>query len=259
MNLLGKIRNHLRGNNEPVHDPMTVTHADAMTWFERRRDEYERLVSAVAPYIDVDGALFDIGANIGYFSLLLTERTGFRGTVYLFEPVPHLAALCKQTFAKATSYRPEVLGFGLSDRNDAVECMIAGNGNIGWNTLITAGADADMQKIRVPVKTFDTTGITVTPTFIKIDVEGAEYKVLAGMATSLRNWAPRPTILCEVGWGRIHPDWSAELAAFDDLARLGYRFTDLDGNSIIIADLECTTDVLCLPTPVAGSEAAPAR
>ena len=137
--------------------------------------------------------------------------------------------------------------------------MVAGNGNIGWNTLITASADADMKKITVPVKTFDTSGVTVTPTFIKIDVEGAEYKVLAGMATALRNWTPRPTILCEVGWGRNHPDWSAELAAFDGLANLGYRFVDLDGHSITIADLDCTTDVLCLPAAVVGDEATPVR
>ena len=162
MNLLGKIRNRLRGDSEPVHDPTTVTHADAMRWFERRRDEYDRLVSAVAPYVDVDGTIFDIGANIGFFSLLLTARTGFRGKVYLFEPVPHLAALCRQTFATATSHQAEVLGFGLSDRNDEVECMVAGNGNIGWNTLIAAGADADMEKIRVQVKTFDTTNFRMS-------------------------------------------------------------------------------------------------
>lgn len=131
--------------------------------------------------------------------------------------------------------------------------LIAGNGNIGWNTLITAVADPDMEKIKVPVKTFDAAGIMATPTFIKIDVEGAEYQVLAGMATTLRFWEPLPTILCEIGWGKTHPDWSAELAAFDSLARLGYRFLDLDGNSVVIDTLNCTTDVLCLPASVAGT------
>ena len=257
MNLLGRIKNRLRGDHEPVHDPTSVTHADAMQWFEHRRDEYERLIAAAAPYVERDGVIFDIGANIGYFSLLLTARTNFRGTVYLFEPVPHLATLCRQTFATATSYRAEVHGFGLSDSNGEVECMVAGNGNLGWNTLITAGADADMQSIKVPVKAFDDAAIAATPSFIKIDVEGAEYKVLAGMATALQRWTPRPIILCEVGWGRSHPDWDAEIAAFYNLATLGYGFFDLDRNPISIADLEGTTDVLCLPALAAARATTP--
>ncbi|MFQ5671304.1 MAG: hypothetical protein ACE5HD_12445, partial [Acidobacteriota bacterium] len=75
MRLLGRIRSRLRRENEPVHDPMSVTYADAMRWFEHRKDEYERLVSVVAPYVDRDGVIFDIGANI-YLARIIHEGHG---------------------------------------------------------------------------------------------------------------------------------------------------------------------------------------
>ena len=91
-------------------------------------------------------------------------------------------------------------------------------------------------------------GVAERPDFIKIDVEGAEYRVLRGMLGSLARWHPKPVILCEVGWGRRHPQFAEEVAAFDDLAALGYTLRTLDGAAIRIGDLAETTDILAHPT-----------
>jgi hypothetical protein len=70
------------------------------------------------------------------------------------------------------------------------------------------------------------------------------------MKEALSNWNPRPTILCEIGWGSKHPDWDAEVAVFSSLQDLGYRFTHIDGSEARITDLGRTTDILCLPDGV---------
>lgn len=250
MSVLGKLRNKLYNRLESRHTPVDVTHAQALRWFQRREAEYRKLVAAVAPHVDREGTIFDIGANIGYFSLLLTRKVGFRGKVYLFEPVPNLAGLCRQTFAGTSQHQAEVCQYGLSDQDGEVELFVAANGNIGWNTLISDSATEDMERLSITVRTFDGCGISERPSFMKIDVEGAEYKVLGGMQEALRAWNPKPVILCEIGWGSNHPDWDAELTVFAGLKDMGYRFTGIDGSLVQLADLDQTTDIICLPAGV---------
>lgn len=250
MSVLGRLKSQIHNRLESRHKPADVTHAQAMRWFKRRDGEYQKLAAAAAPHVDPEGTFFDIGANIGYFSLLLTRKVGFRGKAYLFEPIPNLAELCRQTFAGNTAHETEVCPYGLSDQDGEVELFVAANGNIGWNTLISESATGDMERLNITVRAFDGCGVSARPSFIKIDVEGAEYKVLQGMQAALKAWNPRPVILCEVGWGKQHPDWDAELAAFSSLQALGYRFTGIDGNEVRPADLVQTTDILCLPDGV---------
>jgi hypothetical protein len=78
-----------------------------------------------------------------------------------------------------------------------------------------------MTREQVRVKPFETESLTGVPCLVKIDVEGAEFRVL-GMMSALENWTPRPAILCKIGWGKGHPYWSEELAAFTQLGKLGY-------------------------------------
>ena len=231
---------------EKKHSALTVTHKEAMKWFEHRREGNDRLITAVCPHISNNAVILDIGANIGYFTLLLTERLNFKGSAYLFEPVPHLSELCKTTF-RDVPFRVTVFDFGLSDRDTVEDIFIAGDGNLGWNTLVSQMSNSDMKKIRIQLKTFDTCGIDVMPSFIKVDVEGAEYKVLRGMLGSLRKWHPLPLVLCEVGWGQSHPAWEKEMSTFTEMERIGYTICDLDGLPIDVKNLQGTTDVLFIP------------
>ena len=66
----------------------TVDLGRANEFFEKRRTGYETLADAVAPYLPTDGVLFDVGANVGFFTKVLVERTGFSGRAHLFEPSP---------------------------------------------------------------------------------------------------------------------------------------------------------------------------
>ena len=177
---------------------------------------------------------------------MLAERTGFRGTVHLFEPVPNLATLCKQTLADVP-YTAHVHEFGLSDADASIDIFVAADGNLGWNTMVADKATADMVASQIQVKAFNGAGITDIPSFIKIDVEGAEHRVFAGMIEALASWTKRPVILCAIGWGVNHPQWEEELAAFGDLAALGYRTVTLEGEPVDVTTLQKTSDVLFLP------------
>jgi len=244
--MLRRIKNLVLRSVEGRLSTTETDHENAFAWFENRSENYDRLINSVVSYLNPEEAIFDVGANIGYFSLRLMERIGFRGSCYLFEPVPNLAQLCRETFA-STKFNVNVGNYGLSDKDQTVELFIAQNGNIGWNTIIAEKSSAAMKPLPIQVRRFDEVGIDVRPQFIKIDVEGAEYLVLRGMLKSFAQWNPLPVILCEIGWGKQHPNWSEELAVFGELERLGYRVCDLRGEALDVKGLSQTTDVLFLP------------
>ncbi len=231
----------------PVLSALTVSYDDAAAWFDRRRATYDRLAAAAARYVEPDGVIFDVGANIGYFTQTLTRTAGFRGTAHLFEPLPHLVELCRVTAADLPC-TAVVHDVGLSDEAAQVDLFVAASGNLGWNTVVAERAGADMVPVQVRVVPLADTAITDRPSFVKIDVEGAEYRVLAGMLDALESWDPRPAILCEIGWGRErHPAWEAELEVFARLAGLGYTAHDLVGGPVDVTAVDRTTDVLFLP------------
>jgi FkbM family methyltransferase len=209
--------------------------------------QFTEAINAVLPYLHTNAAIFDIGANIGYFSLLLMERLHFSGKAYLFEPVPNLARLCEETF-QDTGYDVTINQFALSDQDTDLKMFVDMDGNIGWNTLILEKKTANMKPITIHARRFDSLAIPHRPDFIKIDVEGSEYKVLRGMLQNLSAWRPLPVILCEVGWGKFHPHWREELEVFNNLANLGYVTFDINKHPINIVDLTHTSDVLFLPS-----------
>ncbi len=224
----------------------TVSYRDAFDWFEKHRPTYERLARAVAPYVDPNGTVLDIGANIGYFTKVLGEALGLTGTVHLFEPVPNLAALCRITVAELP-FEAVVHEYGLSDEDAEIEIFTARGGNLGWNTIIAERAKG-MAASRIQVRKFQPEELGgAIPSFVKIDVEGAESRVLGGMLDAIKNWSPRPTILCEIGWGQRHPQWQEELAVFTRVLDLGYQVIDLTGEPLDITKLTKTTDVIFVP------------
>lgn len=233
----------------PAPNAVDVSHEQALAFFERRRPTYERLARRVAPYVGTDDVVLDIGANIGYFSLVFAQVTGFRGTAHLYEPVPHLAELCAVTLRDA-SFHAVVHPFGLAESDLTSHIFVAANGNLGWNTLVAERIQREMARVPIELRAFDPASVERPPSFIKIDVEGAEYRVLEGLWRALEGWSPRPVILCEIGWGSRHPEWARELGVLRRLVdQLGYRVEDLTGAPVDLASIERTTDVLFVPQP----------
>lgn len=225
----------------------SVTYEKAIAFFEPRKPGYVTLSEAVRPYVQREGTILDVGANIGYFTKVLAETLDFHGTAHLFEPIPHLAELARKT-AATFDFDARVHEFGLSDEAAEVEIFIAASGNLGWNTMISERRTTDMTAVNIVVKPYRDAGIDAVPCFVKIDVEGAEYKVLGGMLDAIEGWQPRPPILCEIGWGaQGHPEWGRELEVFDRLRSLGYHAVDLSHDPVVLEDLAKTTDIIFVP------------
>ncbi len=142
---------------------------------------------------------FDIGANVGFFSVIAARLVGPAGQVIAFEPLP--------ANARALLHNARLNGF----RNLAVrqEALAASDGEAAfllsaeptWGKLSGAGKPPDRQdgEMTVAVRRLDNVikreGLP-EPDVMKIDVEGAEIDLLAGAERTLLE--RRPVILMEL-------------------------------------------------------------
>jgi FkbM family methyltransferase len=156
----------------------------------------QRLLSRVTRSGDV---VFDIGANIGLHTGLLSRLVGPTGRVYAFEPNPRLASCLERTVAGLSNAR--LYGVALSHTEaDAVLYIPVGDHTMASLADWTRGrSQSGSQQVHCPQTTLDALVARdrlPAPDVVKCDVEGAELSVFTGAYRSL-NRVDAPLILFE--------------------------------------------------------------
>lgn len=191
-----------------------------------------------------EGDLFvDVGANIGWFTVLASEIVGKDGQVWAYEPDPDNYAILEDN----VSHRDNVMAFdsGLSDHDGTID-LFRSSTNLGDHRMF---ASDDRESICVDVETFGSYVNDID--FIKIDVQGHEGRVLIGMADYFCNRRrKRPLILVEL-WPNgmdasgASPEFTLELLKF-----YGYHVPDLTATIKALrstSDFEAHTTILFEP------------
>ncbi|MEX2007806.1 MAG: FkbM family methyltransferase [Candidatus Levyibacteriota bacterium] len=157
--------------------------------------------------------VLDIGAHIGYHTLMFADLVGDRGKVYAFEPNKVNLERLKSNIKENSDLSPriQVLDVALSNKDGKQEFNFSPdieNGQSSGSFLVESHTPATredykrmgFQKTVVKTATIDhldkLLGHQVRPDLMKIDVEGAEYLVLSGAKKVLR--AINPMVLVEV-------------------------------------------------------------
>lgn len=181
------------------------------------------------------GTFVDVGANIGYFALLGASIVGPTGRVVALEPDPRMAAALRENVAMNALGRIDVVETAASDVTGTATLTgySVDGGNWGVSSLAsTPPADAGAPSFTVTCapldSVLDVAGVD-TVDLVKVDVEGAEPRVLRGMRDGLRARRYRRVLV------ELHPweyaDFSAELAAImEEMAAFGYRGWLVDGS-----------------------------
>lgn len=189
---------------------------------------YEAVVqTTIAEHLSDGSVFYDIGANIGFFSLLAAPIVGPRGAVYAFEPVPGNASSIRHTAQLNRLPNIEVFEEAAGERSGRAQLVLTHH--IGGAALSSASSPLDMiGVIDVAVTALDDAianrGLR-PPSLVKIDVEGAELQVLRGMTNTLT--ADRPTILYEVDDATAEGLARKREAIRAFLRSSGYSSTDL--------------------------------
>jgi FkbM family methyltransferase len=147
----------------------------------------------------------DVGANFGYYSVLLADLVGGQGNLFAVEPNPHAADFLSRSIdLNGFSNRTQIARAALGSNDDGWATLYVPV-NEPKNALVVADDFTPLPEsgtvLQVPVMTLDhLTAVAARVDFIKIDAEGAEEAIVAGMQeTILRH---RPTIVLEFNAGR---------------------------------------------------------
>jgi FkbM family methyltransferase len=177
--------------------------------------EYEKQ-KAWQCFLVPGNVVYDIGANVGFYSLLASVLVGETGHVYSFEPLPdnlqelkmHLelnhVGNCTVIDAAVSSVDG---GAAFDPSDDRCTGHLEANGNLRVRTITL---DWLIQQ-----------GEVRTPNLIKIDIEGAECECLQGAASVIQRFGP---VIFLATHGREVHSGCSEL-----LAKWGYRLTTIDG------------------------------
>ena len=173
---------------------------------------------ALAARIRAGMVVYDLGANVGFYSVICARLVGRTGRVVAVEPFPGSAEVVR--------HNARLNGFDI----DVLEAAVGGE--VGRARLrtdrggpVTYRLDSEGDGLEVAVTTVDAmvAGGLPPPDLVKVDVEGAEVAVLHGMARTLAEH--RPAVLVEVHHAVADfPDAVAAIAA-----PLGYRASVLEG------------------------------
>ncbi len=160
-------------------------------WLLRAERDQQRLRKVLPELLHKNSNCIDIGAHKGaYLDLFL--RHAPLGTHYAFEPVPELYVVLKEKYPGIN-----VLSSALSD-SKGVSNFHKVNDGLAWSGLELQEYPRKMVIEQINVQTDLLDEILPSeygPDFIKIDVEGAEFKVLAGGKFLINQY--KPAILFE--------------------------------------------------------------
>lgn len=144
---------------------------------------------------------YDIGANVGFFTVIAARLCGSKGRVLAFEPVPENAAAIRRNLRLNGFANVEVHESAVARTTGQAELRLAHYA--GGAALADAPSPPDVKgSIRVATLAIDDlieTRGAPPPDVVKIDVEGAELAALEGMACTIARH--RPAILYEIDAG----------------------------------------------------------
>jgi FkbM family methyltransferase len=142
----------------------------------------------------------DIGANIGYYSLLFSRLVGPAGQVYAVEPSPSIRSDLNENIDRNGITNVVVVPYGVSNRSAKLPFYLNDKGNLGKSHFGGASEGYHLEaelEVRRLCEVIDNDALSRTA-LIKIDVEGMENEVLEDVIATLPLLPLKLAILAEV-------------------------------------------------------------
>lgn len=195
--------------------------------FHNGRLPYEPVITYLSAIAGrMGGTYLDVGANLGYCSLVAASSSPAPMAVHAFEPSAANFYWLRRNIAEnrlARQITPYLAALGAEDGTAELSDYGTGSSFVrGWDHGMADGHG--LKEIRVrPLDALFPSGTLAAPTVVKIDVEGYELPVLRGGESTLSH----PTtvcVMCEINH-TLHPDGynPDAVAALRTLESYGYR------------------------------------
>jgi FkbM family methyltransferase len=170
----------------------------------------------------------DVGANIGYFSLLAAHCVGARGAVYAFEPDPANHALLLRSAAEngfTSIIHAELAGLA---EGDSEGTLYLSEDNLGDHQIFATGQTRDT----LPIRLLDGSRFLCSRIqrldLLKIDTQGSEYGVVKGLMPLFARLPKLPRMIIELTPLSLRQCGSSGRALIELLAELGQELWIID-------------------------------
>jgi FkbM family methyltransferase len=153
---------------------------------------------------------YDVGANIGYISLMLARLTGESGRVFAFEALPSNTQRWKENVnLNGLNKRMQLFCGAVADSNTPLRFLVHASGGMGKAAGSAGRENVYQDEIEVPGVSLDEFVFGQghpAPQIIKMDIEGGEVLALPGMRRLLLE--ERPSLVMELhGQESIRISW----------------------------------------------------
>jgi FkbM family methyltransferase len=191
---------------------------------------YEKEMDMVLKLVSECSTIIDIGANIGWYSLNMSQKNKY-SNIFSFEPIPKTFEYLKSNINLNNASNVHAFNFGFSDEEKDLVFYYYKKGP-GNSSLMNLSEREDVEQIICKVKKLDNfvsrEGLTID--FIKCDVEGAELFVFKGGFETIKK--DKPIIFTE-----LLRKWSAKFdyhpnEVIDLLREIGYKCFTIGENSL---------------------------
>jgi FkbM family methyltransferase len=179
--------------------------------------------------------IVDIGANIGYYSLVGASLISKDRRIFAFEPQPRVIPKLRRNINQNGLENVVILPFALSENRGVAQFYVPVDGVEGHGSLHKNGRFEVRETVDVETRRLDDVISEIGNPVIglmKIDAEGAELSILRG-ATRLLQGTNRPVLIFEANEENCKPFGCSVFDLLQYIRSFGYQLTQLDSEDWI--------------------------
>ncbi len=161
------------------------------------------ITKIISKSLTKEDIFIDIGANVGYYTLLASQLVGNKGKVYAFEASPKIFNQLEKNIFKNKITNTILFNVAISNQSGSTWIWSAPEGNAGHSTIMdnVAAEDGHTREAEIPCGTigqFVPQDDLRSARLIKIDIEGAERLAIEGILPSLAQFSTRTEWIVEL-------------------------------------------------------------
>jgi FkbM family methyltransferase len=176
-------------------------------------------------------AFVDVGANIGYFSVLASRLVGPTGNVVAIEASPSIFVALEANLTRNRTTNVRAVNLAASDRSGRVAMFVGP----AWNralasTVPTEGLEPECEVEAWPLADILTEDELSRARLVKIDLEGGEFAAVRGLAQALETMRPDVELVVEVSPSSLARQGESAEELVSLLRRYGFNVYRLEND-----------------------------
>jgi len=186
-----------------------------------------------------DGSVFiDVGANIGYYSVIASKCIGNKGKIFSFEPEQKNFQLLAMNIKQNNIKNVEIFQAGLGNHNREIDLFINAE-NRGDHRAFNKSSESNREKTSVRILIGDEALQNQKVDFIKIDTQGYELAILQGLRKTISTNEQHLKMIIEFWPFALKENGHSAGELIDELARYNFDIHIIDhiNHELIKSDL----------------------